>query len=317
MIVLSFILDLIFGDPYNVPHPIVFIGNIISKTENIIRSLLPKKDKYEFWGGAILFVFVCALSFMLPYIILYILIRINFYLGFFIETYFCYTLLAVKSLKKESMKVYYELENNDIEKSRLMLSYIVGRDTKSLDENHIICATVETIAENTTDGVIAPMFYMMLGGAPLMFLYKAVNTMDSMIGYKNEKYLYFGTIAAKADDILNFIPARISALFMIIASFLCGFDFKNAIRIYKRDRLKHSSPNSAHTESVCSGALNIQLAGDAYYFGKLYKKEFIGDGIRKCNKDDIIKTNRLLYVTSFVAVILFVLFKLFIMVVLK
>jgi len=308
MIFISYILDLILGDPHNLPHPVRLIGSVVSLAEKFIRKLLPKNKKYEIIGGLLLVLLISFLSFTIPFYMLLIAEKINHNLKLIIEIYFCYKLIAVKSLKKESMKVYYSLKENNIENARLMLSYIVGRDTKQLDEKHIINATVETIAENTSDGVVAPIFYMALGGLPLMFLYKAINTMDSMVGYKNKKYLYFGKVAAKTDDIANYIPARIAALFMIAASFICKFDYKNAVRIYKRDRLKHSSPNSAHTEAVCSGALNIMLGGDCYYFGKLYKKNYIGDDIRKCQKEDIVKANKLLYVTSFISVIILSIF---------
>ena len=182
---------------------------------------------------------------------------------------------------------------------------IVGRDTEKLNETGITKAAVETVAENTSDGVTAPLLYMMLGGAPLGFLYKAVNTMDSMLGYKNEKYLYFGKIPAKMDDVFNFIPARVTAMFMVCASFLAGLDGKNAWRIYLRDRRKHASPNAAQTESVCAGALRIRLAGDAVYFGKVYKKEFIGDDLRPIDPEDIIKAGRLMYVTALLMMFVF------------
>ena len=179
--------------------------------------------------------------------------------------------LCGKSLSEESKKVYYCLKRNDMKEARRAVSMIVGRDTENLTEEGVTKAAVETVAENTSDGVTAPLLYMMLGGAPLGFLYKAVNTMDSMLGYKNEKYLYFGKIPAKMDDVFNFIPARVTAMFMVCASFLAGLDGKNAWRIYLRDRRKHASPNAAQTESVCAGALRIRLAGDAVYFGKFIK----------------------------------------------
>jgi adenosylcobinamide-phosphate synthase len=222
-----------------------------------------------------------------------------------LEGFICYQLLATKSLKYESMKVYKELKNNDLEGARNKVSMIVGRDTKALTEEGITKATVETIAENTSDGIIAPMIYMIIGGAPLGLFYKAVNTMDSMVGYKNDKYFYFGRASAKLDDVLNYIPARISAYLMIVASFILKMNGKNAYKIYKRDRYNHASPNSAHTEAVCAGALEVQLAGDAYYFGKLYKKKTIGDALRPIEYDDIRRANLLLYVTSIIGIILF------------
>ena len=219
--------------------------------------------------------------------------------------FWCYQLLAAKSLKTESMKVYKKLQDSDLEGARKAVSMIVGRDTANLDCEGITKATVETIAENTSDGVIAPLFYMLIGGAPLGMLYKAINTMDSMLGYKDEKYLYIGRIAAKMDDVVNYIPARISAIMMVLAAFLCGLDWKNGWKIFLRDRYNHSSPNSAQTEAVCAGALDIQLAGDAWYFGKLYKKPYIGEPIRSIRIEDICQTNRLMYVTAIVTMIIF------------
>jgi len=300
IIAFAVVLDLIFGDPHWLPHPICLIGNMISFLEKKIRGVLKK----EFLGGMLLALIVGVLSFSIPFILLYIAYRLNFYIGLLIETYFCYQILAIKSLKTESMKVYHPLMSGNLTEARKYLSYIVGRDTQSLDEKAIMKGAVETVAENTTDGVVAPLFFMAIGGAPLAFLYKAINTMDSMIGYKNDKYFYFGKFAARLDDVANFIPARIAAIAMIIATFVLRLDTKNAIKIYVRDRKKHKSPNSAQTESICAGAFDIQLAGDAYYFGKLTKKPTIGDDIRDIKPGDIIWANRLMYVTAiFVALV--------------
>ena len=216
----------------------------------------------------------------------------------------CYQILATKSLKVESMKVYDELAKNDLPSARKAVSMIVGRDTKDLTFSGVAKAAVETVAENTSDGIIAPMIFIAIGGAPMGFFYKAINTMDSMVGYKNEKYMNFGRFAAKLDDVVNYLPARISAYQMILSSFFLRYDYKNAFKIYKRDRYNHASPNSAQTESVCAGALDIQLAGNAYYFGKLYEKPTIGDNIREINYDDIKKANRLLYCTSFISIVI-------------
>ncbi len=288
------VLDLIFGDPHGWPHPIVFIGNFIAAMEKWMR----KWFKNEFAGGFILVLVVAMVSFGLPFLLLWGLSQINETVRTVVEIYFCYQILAIKSLKKESMKVFTPLVAGDIPQARKFLSYIVGRDTASLTGEEITKATVETIAENTTDGVVAPLLFMALGGAPLAFMYKAINTMDSMIGYKNEKYLFFGRFAAKLDDVVNFIPARIAAMFMILASFILRMNTKNAIRIFIRDRKKHKSPNSAQTESVCAGALEIQLAGDATYFGKRVQKETIGDPIREIKAQDIVLANRLMLATS-------------------
>lgn len=302
-VIIGFILDLIFGDPYNLPHPVRYIGNLISSLEKFLRSRLPKTPIGEYAGGVLLSITVIAVSIFIPIIILALAGRISIYLRLIIESFMCYQILATKSLKKESMKVYYELEKDDLEKARYNVSMIVGRDTENLDSSQVAKATVETVAENTSDGVIAPLIFMIIGGAPLGFFYKAINTMDSMIGYKNEKYIYFGKFAAKLDDVVNYIPARISAYLMIISAFLLKMNYKGAFKIYKRDRFNHASPNSAHTESVCAGALDIQLAGDAYYFGKLYKKSTIGDDIRKIEAKDIILSNRLLYMSAILPII--------------
>ncbi|HEX2926133.1 MAG TPA: adenosylcobinamide-phosphate synthase CbiB [Ruminiclostridium sp.] len=299
----GFILDLILGDPHWLPHPVRLMGFVISKGESVIRRLLPRTPKGELAGGAVLAVLVTVLSFISPLGILYLAGRLSIYLKIAVHAFFCYEIMATKSLRKESMRVYYQLEKNDMVGARKYLSWIVGRDTQNLGTEGIIKATVETIAENASDGVIAPLVYLVIGGAPLGFLYKAINTMDSMIGYKNDRYFYFGRFAARLDDAANFIPAEISARFMLAASRLTGLDYKNAWKIYKRDRKNHSSPNSAKTESVCAGALNVQLAGDAFYFGKLVKKKTIGDGNRKVKTDDILLTNRLMYTAAIIAAV--------------
>lgn len=297
---IGFILDLIFGDPYWLPHPIRFIGNLISNGEKLIRGNKEKSAERQRVEGVILAVSVIVISTIIPIIILVAARMINNYLALAIESFMCYQILATKGLKTESMKVYKKLAEEDLEGARYAVSMIVGRDTKALDEAGVAKAAVETVAENTSDGIIAPMIFMAIGGAPLGFLYKAINTLDSMIGYKNDKYLNFGRFAAKLDDIANFIPARISAYLMIFASFILGFNYKGAYKIYSRDKYNHASPNSAHTESVCAGALNVQLAGNAYYFGKLYEKPTIGDDLRPINYDDIKKANKLLYATAFI-----------------
>ena len=304
-LLIGYILDLIFGDPYSFPHIIRLIGNLISSTEKILRRILPRSNKGEFASGILLVIIVTVLPTIITIFILIACERISSYLRLAVEGFICYQLLATRSLKDESMKVYKELRNNDLEGARYKVSMIVGRDTKELTEEGIIKATVETIAENTSDGIIAPMIYMIIGGAPLGLFYKAINTMDSMVGYKNDKYLYFGRVAAKSDDVLNYIPARIAAYIMIVASFLINMNGKNAYKIYKRDRYNHSSPNSAHTEAVCAGALEVELAGDAYYFGKLHKKKTIGNSLRPIEIEDIDRANKLLYTTSILSVILF------------
>ena len=303
-LVLGFILDLIFGDPRWLYHPICVIGNFIAFLEKRIRKIFPKTEKGELAGGVVEVLLVCIFSFGVPCTVMCILYHYVPVVGFILETFWCYQLFAAKSLKTESMKVHDRLKNGTIEEARYAVSMIVGRDTQSLSETGVTKATVETIAESTSDGIIAPMFYMAIGGVPLMFLYKGINTMDSMLGYKNEKYLYFGRCAAKLDDVANFIPSRIAGHLMVLAAFLVGFDGKNAAKIYKRDRRNHASPNSAQTESAMAGALNVQLAGDAWYFGKLYKKPFIGDANHPVEMDDIPRANKLMYGTAILGVLL-------------
>lgn len=304
-LVLGFFIDLLVGDPRWLYHPVRIIGHGISFLENHLRTCFPKTEKGERRAGFLLVILICAGSAAVPFGILYLAYRIHLVFGICLEILMCYQMLAVKSLKDESMRVFEELKKGDLEGARYAVSMIVGRDTRTLDEAGVTKAAVETVAENTSDGIIAPLFYMAIGGPVLMFFYKGVNTMDSMVGYKNEKYLNFGRYAAKFDDIMNYLPARISAWLMIAASYMCGFDGKNAAKIYIRDRYNHASPNSAQTEAVMAGALDIQLAGNAYYFGKLYEKPTIGDNIRPVESQDIQRANRLLYVSAAVAAGLF------------
>lgn len=296
---IGFALDLMFGDPHWMPHPVCLIGNMISKGERLIRKTLPETPKGELAGGILLAIVIMIISTALPLAILWAAGQVHITLRIIIEAVMCYQILSVKSLKTESMKVYDELVREDLTGARNKVSMIVGRDVQNLDMELVTKAAVETVAENTSDGTVAPLLFMALGGAPLGFFYKAVNTMDSMIGYKNDRYLYFGRFAAKLDDIMNYIPARLSALLMILAAFLLKLDYRNAWLIFKRDRYNHASPNSAQTESVCAGALGIQLAGDAFYFGKLYKKKTIGDALRPVSYEDIVSANRLLYGTAY------------------
>jgi len=299
------ILDFIFGDPAFLYHPIRIIGNVIHFLDERLRKEYKATKQTQNVAGGLLVFAVLLFTFLLFGGIYDIANAISFYLGVAVEIIFCYQIFSAKSLKTESMKVYTALQEKDIEKARKAVSMIVGRDTQSLTEEGIIKAAVETVAENTSDGVIAPLFYMTIGGPVLGFLYKAVNTMDSMVGYKNETYRYFGTAAAKLDDFLNFIPARLSAGCMIISAGICHRDRKEAYRIFLRDRNNHESPNSAQTEAVMAGALHIQLAGDAYYFGELHKKLFIGDATRPIEVEDIKKANQLMYATTILSALIF------------
>lgn len=304
-VICGFIVDLIVGDPRWLYHPVRLIGKLIELLEKAMRKIFPATKLGERSGGAVLAILTFLICAAVPALILWICYKINIWLYFAFEVIMCWQIFAVKSLRSESMKVYRALKTGSLEDSRKAVSMIVGRDTERLDEKGVTKAAVETIAEGTSDGIISPMFYMMIGGPVLGFAYKAVNTMDSMIGYKNEKYRYFGTWAARFDDVLNFIPSRLAGLIMILSSFLSGLNGKNAWKIFKRDRRKHASPNSAQTESAMAGALEVQLAGDAYYEGKLEKKEFIGDPIRPIETEDIKRANNLMYLTSILSLIIF------------
>lgn len=296
--ILACLSDLILGDPARLYHPVRGIGFLIMKLEKLLYKGAGEDPRFLGIAGGVLWILVCGITTAASAGLLILAGKIHPYLAFALEVFWCYQLLAATSLRKESMKVYEKLREESLPGARQAVSMIVGRDTKALTEEGVIKAAVETVAENTSDGVIAPLFYMLIGGAPLAFLYKAVNTMDSMIGYKNDRYLYFGRAAAKMDDVFNFIPARISAVLMIAAAFLCGFDGKNAWKIYRRDRRNHASPNAAQTEAVCAGALGVQLAGNAFYFGKLYEKPTIGDPLRPVCREDIPAACRLMYAAA-------------------
>ena len=308
----GFVLDLLIGDPHFIPHPVRLIGSFISFLDKRLNcddgyNISEKKlNLIKYKRGMLLAFTVIFATFAISVIIIVAAYSINLYAGVIAEAVMTWQILATKCLRVESMRVYDALRTDGVDAGRRAVSMIVGRDTSVLDAAGVTRAAVETIAENTSDGVIAPMLYTAIGGPVLGFVYKAVNTMDSMLGYKNDKYMYFGRFAAKFDDVVNFIPARISAYLMIAAAFIGGrqFDGKNAYRIFKRDRFNHASPNSAQTESVCAGALRVQLAGDAVYFGKLVKKKYIGDGLREIEYEDIKRANRLMYITAFLCELL-------------
>lgn len=308
----GFVLDLLIGDPHFIPHPVRLIGSLISFCDKRLNcdagyNISEKKlNLIKYKRGMLLAFTVIFATFAMSVIIIVAAYSINLYAGVIAEAVMTWQILATKCLRVESMRVYDALRTDGVDAGRRAVSMIVGRDTSVLDAAGVTRAAVETIAENTSDGVIAPMLYSAIGGPVLGFVYKAVNTMDSMLGYKNDKYMYFGRFAARLDDVVNFIPARISAYLMIAAAFIGGrqFDGKNAYRIFKRDRFNHASPNSAQTESVCAGALRVQLAGDAVYFGKLVKKKYIGDGLREIEYEDIKRANRLMYITAFLCELL-------------
>lgn len=308
----GFVLDLLIGDPHFIPHPVRLIGSLISSLDKRLNcdagynSSEKKLNLIKYKRGMLLAFTVIFATFAMSVIIIVAAYSINLYAGVIAEAVMTWQILATKCLRVESMRVYDALKTDGVDAGRRAVSMIVGRDTSVLDAAGVTRAAVETIAENTSDGVIAPMLYTAIGGPVLGFVYKAVNTMDSMLGYKNDKYMYFGRFAARLDDVVNFIPARISAYLMIAAAFIGGrqFDGKNAYRIFKRDRFNHASPNSAQTESVCAGVLRVQLAGDAVYFGKLVKKKYIGDGLREIEYEDIKRANRLMYITAFLCELL-------------
>lgn len=302
---LGFLLDLCLGDPSWMPHPVVWIGRGISAAQRLLRRLFPKSPQGEFAAGIVLAVVIPLLSLVISGSILYLAYRISFWLWFALHTFWAYQILAARCLAQESRKVYKALRDKDLPAARKWLSYLVGRETQNLDEEDITKACVETVAENTSDGVAAPLLYLLLGGVPLGMSYKAINTLDSMVGYRNEKYEYFGKASAKLDDMANWIPARICGLLMIASAWILKMSAGGALRVFRSDRKNHLSPNSAHTESVAAGALGIQLGGAHIYFGKVVEKPTIGEPLRPAQAEDILKTNRMMIVTSVLLLVLF------------
>lgn len=314
---IGFGLDMLLGDPQGFPHIIRFMGFIISRFEKPIRRLFPKSPGGELTGGILLVLSIIVICAGIPTALLVLAYRLSIYAGIALESLICYQMLAARSLRDESMPVCRCLEDGDLPAAQKAVSMIVGRDTDRLDREGVARAAVETVAENTADGVMAPLFYMAVGGAPLGLIFKAVSTMDSMVGYKNDRYLYFGRPAARLDDVLNFIPARIAALLMLLSCLLLRFDFRRALRVYIRDRYNHKSPNSAHCEAVCAGALGIRLGGDAFYSGRLQQKPTIGDDLRPPEPGDIRSANRMMLVTAAAAFFLFALVKALIIMILR
>mgnify|MGYP000811793669 CR=1 FL=1 len=300
----GFVLDCLFGDPAWLPHPVVYMGKAISALEKGLRARLPKTPKGELWGGRILAFCLPVGTFALTSLICIGAAALHPLLGLAVQMFWCGQALAAKGLVQESTNVYRELTKPDLPAARKAVSRIVGRDTQNLTLEGVTKAAVETVAENASDGVIAPLLYMLLGGAPLALTYKAINTMDSMLGYKNQKYLYFGRAAARLDDVANYLPSRLAGLLWVAAAALTGNDARNAWRIWRRDRRNHASPNSAQTEAMCAGLLGLRLAGDAWYHGVLHRKPFIGDPVREIRHDDIPRTCRLMYLTALLALLL-------------
>ena len=300
----AFVLDCMLGDPQNPLHPMRMIGGGVGLCVRLCRKTNVKSAAARFAMGAVLTVIVIGLSYAATALITWGLYRLNFWAGLAAEAVLCYFLIAAKALRKESMGVCGALQAGNIGVARERLSFIVGRDTEGLSGPDVVKAAVETISENLTDAVIAPLIFICIGGAPLGMAYKAANTLDSMIGYNNEEFRYFGKFAARLDDAANFIPARVSALFMILGSIFTGADVRGAVRFFLRDRYKHKSPNSAQTESVCAGALGLCLGGDNHYGGVLVHKPVIGDEIHEAAPKHIIAANRLMYAAVIIAVIL-------------
>ena len=301
----GFCLDLLLGDPHWAPHPVRAMGALIAGLEKPLRRLFPRTPGGELAAGAALVFFTLLLPTGLTALLLWACARVSPWLALGVETVVSYQLLAAKSLRDESGKVYEALKAGDLPAARRAVSMIVGRDTENLDEAGVARAAVETVAENASDGVIAPLLFLAIGGAPLGMFYKAANTMDSMVGYRNDRYLYFGRPAARLDDLLNFLPARIAGVLMCLGAAAAGYDGRNAWRIFRRDRKNHKSPNSAHTEAACAGALQLRLAGPSCYFGRLVEKPAIGDGQRPIEALDILRAGRILYATAFLALLLF------------
>ena len=294
----GFVLDALFGDPAWLPHPVVYMGKAISKLEKFLRPRLPKTPQGELLGGAIVAFCLPVGTFLLTGLVCWGAARLHPLLGLAVQMFWCGQALAARGLVQESTNVYKELKKPDLPGARKAVSRIVGRDTAELTAEGVTKAAVETVAENASDGVIAPLLYMLIGGAPLALTYKAINTMDSMLGYKNEKYLYFGRVPAKLDDVANYLPSRLAGLLWVAAAAFTHNDAKGAWKIWRRDRRRHASPNSAQTESACAGALGVQLAGPAYYFGQYYPKLTIGDTLRPIEPEDILRANRMMYVAS-------------------
>lgn len=303
-ILLAFYLDLLWGDPPWLLHPVVLMGHCITRAETLLRRILPKTERGSLIAGLVLCSLLPLLVLFLTGLACYWATRLHPLAGFALQAFWCWQALALRGLRTEAEQVHAALALEDLPKARKQLSRIVGRDTEELSEQAVIRATVETLSENFTDGVLAPLLYMTLGGAPLALCYKSINTMDSMIGYKTARYLYFGRAAARLDDVVNYLPARLGALLWIFAAALLREDAQAAWQIWRRDRRRHASPNAAQTEAACAGALGISLAGEAHYFGERYDKPEIGDALRPPEANDILRTIRLLYTASLSALLL-------------
>ena len=297
-------LDALLGDPYSMPHIIRLIGSLIAATERLLRHAFPQTPRGERLAGIALVAAVLSVSCGVATIVLRLAWGVSPYLGFGVETFVCYQMLAARQLGIEARKVYRALKNEGLEAARKAVSMIVGRDTQALDEAGVTRAAVETVAENASDGFVAPLLFMAVGGPVAGVLYKATNTMDSMVGYKNDVYRYLGTCAAKLDDVFNWLPARVTGALMCLVAMLVGLDSAGAWRIMLRDHARHSSPNAGWPEAACAGALGVMLAGPSSYFGKLVEKPTIGDDLRPIEPEDIVRSTRLLAACAAAALVL-------------
>lgn len=296
----GFVMDMLWGDPYWIIHPVVIIGKGITALEKSLRRLI----RSEFVAGLVMAVIIPFGTLSVTGSVCWLAYRIHPVAGYVVQSIWCWQALSMNGLRTESMKVYDRLKDDDLEGARKAISMIVGRDTAELDEKGITKAAVETVSENFSDGVVAPLIYMIIGGAPAAMVYKAINTMDSMVGYKNDKYILYGRAAAKLDDVANYIPSRLAAIMWCIGSAITGYDGKSAFKIWRRDNRNHASPNSAQTESACAGSLNIQLAGPAYYFGERYEKPYIGDDIKAVSYRNIRDANVIMYTSGIVSAVI-------------
>ncbi|MGB9697970.1 MAG: adenosylcobinamide-phosphate synthase CbiB [Thermodesulfobacteriota bacterium] len=302
---LAYCLDLILGDPEWLPHPVRLIGKVISQLETWARKIASKPRQLKILG-----VFMVALVVMGTYIFtsfaLFLTAKIYWAWGLILAVYLAYTTLATKDLYIETRRVFEALQEGNLPQARQKLSLVVGRDTAHLNEPEIVRALLETIAENINDGVIAPLFYLGLGGPSLAMTYKAINTLDSMLGYKNEKFLHLGWASAKLDDWANFIPARISGIIIVLSAAFLGKPWREAYKIMGRDHKNHESPNSGWPESAMAGALGLQFGGVNYYFGKPSRKPFIGEQKRAYEINNVLEAWKILYLSSFFMFILLI-----------
>lgn len=304
----AFFIDLKLGDPDNWPHPVRWIGNAISKLEKSIRAKCQSERSMR-WGGVFLAVVIVGGTWAISYAVIALAFYTETWLGYLVEIWMVYTVLATKCLKDAALRVYDALKSGSIEQSREKLSWIVGRDTTHLEAPQITRAVTETVAENTVDGVISPLFFLLLGGAPFAMAYKAINTLDSMVGYKNEKYRDIGMFSARMDDVANYIPARLSLLFFTFAAWWLKLDYRNAFKIGRRDCYRHKSPNSGWSEATVAGALGVRLGGPSIYFNTLVEKPWMGEATRDIEVEDIPRATQLMMVASCAALTVFALIK--------